>query len=180
MKRLFVIAVLGAGTAMMAMPAQAETVNFQGSRAIECSITGYSSSVNFGNLDRTGVASPVTDNGIVFFCNQPFKASVKSDNGYLKLITGNSNNNSNSEADLTSQGNTLFNAGLNYSANFQDFGFTLNSTMATGGLAYNTPQLPAAYSSAFTVVYNTMPGSKPLLGGTYADTVTLTLTPQGV
>jgi hypothetical protein len=31
-----------------------------------------------------------------------------------------------------------------------------------------------------SATYDTIAGSKPLLGGTYSDTVTLTLTPQGV
>jgi hypothetical protein len=178
MKRLFVIA-LGASTAMLAMPAQAETVTFNGNRAVECSINGYDTVVNFGALGRNGEASPVTDGGIGIFCNQPFKASIKSQNGYLRLVTAVDANNSNSETDLTSHANPQFAAGVNYGLVIPGVG-TVGSQYATANTDYNLGSHAAANYSGLTATYDTINSAKPLLGGTYTDTVVLTLTPQGV
>ena len=180
MKRLVVIA-LAASAALSAAPAYAgsQSVHFVGNRAVECSVTGYSGTISFGNLGRNGQASPVTDGGISLFCNQPFHASVKSTNGYLKLQTANSANDSQSESIFTSQANPQFDAGLDYQAAISGIG-TVNSGMATGGTDYNLGNHAAANLSGGTIQYTTINSDKPLLGGTYSDIVTLTLTPQGV
>jgi spore coat protein U-like protein len=180
MNRLFLIAV--GGSALFAVPAQAAdtTVTFSGSRAVECSVTGYTSAINFGNLGRNGEASPVTDDGINVFCNQPFLASLTSQNGYLKLQTTNLANNSASETNFTSVANPQFDAGLDYGivipgiSTPQGSQYLNASTPAAGG------PIPAVNLSGLTATYNTVTADKPLLGGTYSDTVTLTLTPQGV
>jgi hypothetical protein len=181
MKRLFVIAI-AATTAMTAMPAYAgdQSVVFQGNRAVECSVTGYSGVINFGNLGRTGEASPVTDNGINVFCNRPFTASIKSLNGYLKLQDSHTANLPTSETTLASPANPGFNAGLDYGLLI---GGVLNNTFssktATAGTSYTVSNLPAVDIAGATATYDTFSGGNPLLGGNYSDTVTLTMTPQG-
>jgi spore coat protein U-like protein len=181
MKRLFVIAI-AATTAMTAMPAYAGTqsVVFQGNRAVECSVTGYSGVINFGNLGRTGEASPVTDNGINVFCNRPYTASIKSDNGYLKLQDSHTANLPTDEGTLASPANPGFKAGLDYGL---VIGGLLNNTFssksAAAGVDYNLGSHSAVEINGASAIYDTFSGGNPLLGGNYKDTVTLTMTPQG-
>jgi hypothetical protein len=179
MKYLF-SAALVASAAMVAMPAHAASVNFVGSRAVECSITGYNSQVNFGNLDEMGGASPVSTGNVSLYCNQPFTASVTSQNGYLKLVTTNPGNDSiNGDGHVfTSQNNPQFAAGLEYGIVIPGAG-TFGSQYLNAGTTYTTPTIPAVIANG-SANYDTVPGSLPLLGGTYRDTVTLTLTPKGV
>jgi len=167
---------------MFAMPAQAETVNFTGTRAVECAVTGYSGTINFGNLGRNGEASPVTDSGIDVFCNQPFKVALTSANGYLKLQTTNTANNSLSETNFTSQANPMFNAGLDYGLVIPGITGAQGSQYLPAGVdvAGGLGVIPAVSFSGLSATYDTVDSDKPLLGGTYSDTVTLTLTPQGV
>ena len=186
MKRLM-IAALAASTIAVASPALAGTqsVTFNGTRAVECSVTGYSGSINFGALGRKGEASQVTDNGINVFCNQPFTASLVSTNGYLKLVTPNDPTNGSVNGDagnFTSQKNPSFDAGLDYGlvipgiTGVQGSQYLKAGVDVAGGLGV----IPAVDFSGLTANYNTIKSDKPLLGGTYTDTVTLTLTPQGV
>jgi spore coat protein U-like protein len=180
MKRL-IIAALAASTVAVATPAMAESVFFHGQRAVECSVTGYTGNVNFGNLGRNGEASPVTDNGINVFCNQPFKVSLTSQNGYLKLQTTNANNDSKSETDFTSKSNPQFDAGLDYGLVIPSLGAKGSQYLTAGvNVAGSLGVIPAIDFSGLSATYDTVNSSKPLLGGTYSDTVTLTLTPQGV
>jgi spore coat protein U-like protein len=178
MKRL-IFAALAASTVMVATPALAETVNFQGTRAVECSVTGYSGTINFGNLGRNGESAGVNDNDIALFCNRPFSASVKSANGYLKLTTTDTANDSNDESDLTSTANPQFAAGVDYQVTLPLFG-THNSSEIAANSVVNLGHYAAADYSGQSVSYDTVNSTKPLLGGFYSDTVTLTLTPQGV
>jgi spore coat protein U-like protein len=181
MKRL-IIAALAASTVAVATPAMAESVFFHGQRAVECSVTGYTGNVNFGNLGRNGEASPVTDNGINVFCNQPFKVSLTSQNGYLKLQTTNANNDSFSENNFTSKHNSQFDAGLDYGIVIPGITGAQGSQYLPAGVnvAGSLGAIPAVNFSGLSATYDTVNSSKPLLGGTYSDTVTLTLTPQGV
>jgi hypothetical protein len=185
MKRLFVIAI-AATTAMTAMPAQAadQSVTFVGSRQVECSISGYTGTINFGNLGRHGEASSVNDNGIDVFCNQPFTASLTSLNGYLKLQAANTANDSinGDGGNFTSGANSQFDAGLDYGVvipgitGAQGSQYLTAGTPATGGLGV----IPAVNFTGLSANYDTVESALPLLGGTYSDVVTLTLTPQGV
>jgi spore coat protein U-like protein len=177
MKRL-IIAALAASTVIVGTPAMAETVHFSGKRAVECSITGADTTIRFGDLSNLGDATPQSTGNVTVFCNQPFKATVTSENGYLKLQTSNTANNSNSETDFTSHANPQFAAGLNYGLVVPGAG-TFGSQYLSAGVAVTTPQIPAVNVTG-SATYDTIAGSKPLLGGTYSDTVTLTLTPQGV
>jgi spore coat protein U-like protein len=181
MKRL-IIAALAASTVIVATPAMAESVTFKGNRAVECSVTGYSGTINFGNLGRNGEAAPVTDSGINVFCNQPFKASLISTNGYLKLQTTNPNNDSINETNFTSKGNGQFDAGLDYGLVIPGITKAQGSQYLPAGVnvAAGLGVIPAVNFSGLTATYGTVKSDKPLLGGTYSDTVTLTLTPQGV
>ena len=178
MKRLM-IAALAASTIAVASPALAQTVNFDGTRAVECSITGYNGTVHFGTLDRNGASSPQSTGNVTVFCNQPYKATIESTNGYLKLQTSNSANNSNSETDFTSHANPMFTAGLNYGLDIPGIGHGLGSQFLTASTPVTTPTIPATNISGSTT-YSTVANSKPLLGGTYSDTVTITLATQGV
>jgi spore coat protein U-like protein len=182
MKKLIVMALAASTAGMFAVPAQAESVLFVGNRAVECSVTGYSGTINFGALGRNGEASPVTDNGIDVFCNQPFTASLTSQNGYLKLQTTNTNNDSVSETNFTSSHNSMFNAGLDYGVVIPGVTTPQGSQHLTAGtpVGGGLGTIPALYANGLTATYDTVNSSKPLLGGTYSDTVTLTLTPQGV
>lgn len=177
MKRL-IIAAVAASTVVFATPALAETVHFSGKRAVECSITGADTTIRFGDLSNLGAATPQNTGNVTVFCNQPFKATVTSQNGYLKLQTTDHNNDSNSETDFTSHGNPQFAAGLNYGLVIPAAG-TFGSQYLTAGTGVTTPQLPAVNITG-SASYDTIPGSKPLLGGTYSDTVTVTLATQGV
>jgi spore coat protein U-like protein len=181
MKRL-IIAALAASTVVFATPAMAESVTFNGTRAVECSVTGYSGTINFGNLGRKGEASPVTDSGINVFCNQPFKVSLVSTNGYLKLQTTNPNNDSVNETNFTSKGNSQFDAGLDYGLVIPGVTGAKGSQYLPAGVnvAGGLGPIPAVNLTGLTATYDTVESDKPLLGGTYSDTVTLTLTPQGV
>jgi spore coat protein U-like protein len=174
---------LAASTAgMFAVPAQAgdQSIVFQGNRAVECSVTGYSGVINFGALGRTGEASPVTDNGIDVFCNRPFTASIKSENGYLKLVDTHTNNLPTNEATLASPANPGFNAGLDYGL---VLGGVLNNTFSSKSAAAGTTYPMGSHSAIeitdASAIYDTFSGGNPLLGGNYTDTVTLTMTPQG-
>lgn len=182
MKKLIVMALAASTAGMFAVPAQAESVLFVGNRAVECSVTGYSGTVNFGALGRNGEASPVTDNGIDVFCNQPFKASLTSQNGYLKLQTTNTNNDSIAENNFTSSHNTMFDAGLDYGLVIPGITGPQGSQYLPAGVnvAAGLGVIPAVNFTGLTATYDTVNSAKPLLGGTYSDTVTLTLTPQGV
>jgi len=178
MKRLM-IAALAASTFGIAAPAMAQTVNFDGNRAVECAITGYNGTIHFGTLDRNGASTPQSTGNVTVFCNQPYKATITSTNGYLKLSTTNSANNSNSETDLTSHANPQFTAGLNYGLDIPGIGNGLGSQFLWANTPVTTPVIPATNISGSTT-YSTVANSKPLLGGTYSDTVTITLQTQGV
>jgi hypothetical protein len=180
MKKLIVMALAASTAGLFAVPAQAETVTFNGNRPVECSVTGYDSVVNFNTLGRNGETSTYTDGGVGLFCNQPFHASVKSENGYLKLVTANDANDSVSETNLTSNANPQFAAGINYGLDFGGNIGVVGSQYAFANVDYNLGNHAAANITGQTVNYDTINSALPLLGGLYTDTVTLTLTPLGV
>ena len=186
MKRIALAAL--AATAVMATPAMAATAQqstaFIANRAIVCDLTGVAQQIDFGALGNLGAASAQTDNGINLLCNQPFSVNLKSQNGYLKLSATNPANLATGEAaPFTSGANPGFAAGLDYTATATvgPNTFTGNSSqISAGNTGINLGNSPAVSVTGATIVYNTVPGSLPLLGGDYNDTLTITLTTLGV
>tara|TARA_R110000772_G_scaffold52955_5_gene121277 strand:+ start:474 stop:1082 length:609 start_codon:yes stop_codon:yes gene_type:complete len=183
MKKLL-LAVAASG--LIATPALADPVNdtaetqFDGERAIECEIEGTDSFVDFGDLGRRGQASAQVDNGISVFCNQPSEASFTSKFGYLRLVATNPANDSNSESDFTSAANPGFSAGLDYSAEIVGFGLSSDTSALTASVPETVGPVPALNENGVRIRYDTIAESQPLLGGSYTDTLTVTLTTLGV
>jgi hypothetical protein len=180
MKKIMFAVLAGtmATSAFAAGPVIDEDVSFTGVRAVECSIGNFQNSVSFGTLGTNGSAGQVQDTGVSVFCNQPSTVTLESESGFLKLQANDEDNDSISESNLTSAANPGFAAGVNYSATV--FGLTGNTTQINAQQVYTYGSVPALNIPSATISYNTLPGSMPLLGGTYQDTVTITLTPNGV
>jgi spore coat protein U-like protein len=179
MKRL-IIAALAASTVAVATPALAASVHFNGKVPVKCSISGETGTIQFGTLGTNGAASPVSTGTVTVFCNQPYTATISSANGYLKLKTSKTSNDSLTESNFTSRGNPQFDAGLDYGIVLPGIG-TVGSQFITAGAnnGLTTPEIPATNVSG-SASYSTIPGQLPLLGGTYSDTVTVTLHTDGV
>jgi type 1 fimbria pilin len=190
MKKIVIAALLAGSLSVPAfaqsVPSINETLNFNGQRAVECSITGLQNSVNFGALDRDGDSDGITDSGISVFCNQPSAVSIDSLNGYLRLVANNEDNNApdGEEDDLTSVANPGFSAGLDYSA-------TISGLSGFGSLSADTTDIdkdepfefepvPALNVTSASISYDTIAEGQPLLGGLYQDILTISLTPIGV
>ena len=126
-----------AGAAMFATPAMAQStseIDVGANVPMECYVDNLPAQVGFGDLSRTGQADAVVTNGIEVFCNQRSTVAVTSDQGYLKAVTNNPGNDSNSESDFTSGNNPGFAAGLDYRAtvpNFNNYGgpFSADTSM---------------------------------------------------
>jgi spore coat protein U-like protein len=186
MKRLLIVAL----AATVATPSFAQAVTeiqstqFQGNRAVECDLTGIAQQIDFGSLGRRGQAGARTDGNIDLFCNQPFSASLKSTSGYLRLNAANPLNlSSETTANFESLANPGFAAGLDYEATvtFGSLSVTGDTSQIAAGV--NTvlaPRVPAQNAQNASIRYVTKPGSLPLLGGDYFDTLTITLTTLGV
>jgi len=180
MKRILIATALVAA-ATPAMAAETTTVNgavvaFSGNRATVCQIENYENNVQFGALGEFGAATPVTDTASIY-CNVKFNASIASQNGFLRLNTLDGQANPTSQSDTTATGYTQFASALDYGVTVQGLG-SANTTALPGN---NSPvslgnNLPPISASA-QLTYSTATSAKPLLGGNYNDTVTLTLTP---
>jgi len=179
MKRILIATAMIAA-ATPAMAAETTTVNgatvaFSGNRATVCEIRDYENNVQFGALGEFGAATPVTDTASIY-CNVKFNASIASQNGYLRLNTLDSQANAVSQQNLQANGYTQFASGIDYGVAVQNLG-----SANTAAIGASTPvslgnNLPPISASA-QLTYSTVTGALPLLGGTYNDTVTLTLTP---
>ena len=182
MKKLIAIAALAAASSTPAM-AQSSfngTVDFTGERAVECTVTGLQNDVVFGPLGRRGQASAVVNTGIDVFCNQPSKVTFESENGYMALKTNNDANDSKSETDFESGANPGFDAGLDYEATLVQYNVTGDSSQLTAMTPVDIAPVPALNQNNLRIRYDTKNSNQPLLGGSYEDTLTITLTPQGV
>jgi opacity protein-like surface antigen len=187
MKKLMIVAL----AASIATPAFAQAVTetnsvaFTGNRAVECDISGLDTSIEFGALGRRGAAGAETDNGVDLFCNQPFRAQLRSLNGFLRLNTfvNPSNGTTEGTENFESQANPGFAAGLNYTATVTlgSSSFTGDSSQIPGGNTLVTlGNSPALDVNNASIRYDTVAGELPLLGGDYSDTLTLVLTTLGV
>lgn len=157
------------------------TITFEGERAVECEVDGLEQAVSFGALGRRGQASAFVDTGVDFFCNQPSDVTFTSTNGYLKLNAGNPAN-LGTEANFESGANAGFWAGLDYTATIVGIGggITGDSTLLTAGTTSPSLPIPAQNRNNVRLRYDTITAGMPLLGGTYNDTLTISVTPAGV
>lgn len=179
-KRILITTALVA-LATPAMAAETTTVNgatvaFSGNRATVCEIRNYESNVQFGALGEFGAATPVNDTASIY-CNVRFNASIQSQNGFLRLVTSVADATPTSQSDTTAQGYSQFASALDYGVSVTGLG-SRNSTQigASSSATLGSNLDPIDFQS--TLTYSTIASAKPLLGGNYADTVTLTLTPQ--
>ncbi len=163
-------------------PAIDESVDFTGQRAVECEISGFQDTILFGALGRRGQATQQSDTGIDVFCNQPSTVTFESENGYLALQTiNNANDSVNPDGgNFTSGANPGFSAGLDYVATIPAFNVTSNTTAISAGSPLTFSPVPALNLNNIRINYDTIAESQPLLGGFYEDTLSITLTPNGV
>ena len=182
MKKLIAIAALAAASSTPAMAQSSFTgdVDFTGQVPVECTVTGLQDTILFGQLGRRGQASAQVDTGIDVFCNQPSEVTFESENGYLALQTTNNANDSISESNFESGANPGFDAGLDYTAEVVQFGIMGDSSQLTAGTPVAISPVPAINQNNLRLRYDTVNSNQPLLGGFYEDTLTITLTPQGV
>lgn len=183
MKRIAILALAAAiATPAAAQVTETESTAFTGNRAVLCNLDGVDALVDFGALGNKGAAAAQVDNQIDLFCNQPFTASLVSQNGYLRLNASNPAN-LGTETNPESGANPGFAAGLDYQATLISGSFSVTGDSSQITAATPTQLggvLPAQNVNNAKIRYDTIPGSLPLLGGTYQDTLTITLTTQGV
>ena len=176
MKRLVLLAALAAVStpAMASTTSSTPVVNFEGERAQVCEVRNFESVINFGSLSNLGNAPSINDT-ISLFCNVRFTAEIESDNGFLKLDTILGAAQPTSQSNHTAQGYAGFSSALDYEVN------TVLGTADTSAIGASAPvalggtQNPI--NATTTINYDTVPESQPLLGGTYEDTLTLTISP---
>ena len=185
MKKIIAIAALAVASATPAMAQSSMagftgSVDFTGEVPVECNVTGLQDTILFGQLGRRGQASAQVDTGIDVFCNQPSEVTFESENGYLALQTTNNANDSISESNFESGANPGFDAGLDYTAEVVQFGIMGDSSQLTAGTPVAVSPVPAINQNNLRLRYDTVNSGQPLLGGIYEDTLTITLTPQGV
>lgn len=164
--------------AVMALPSlsHAQSMTMGGSVTATCTFafTGGTTSIA---LDLVG--GTVSSTTFDVDCNTPSDVSYTSRDGYLKLITTNPANDSVSETDLSSAASPNFDAGVDYIIDIRGF-LPIN----TSALTANTASIINANAGATTqtgVTMNFTPvAGQPLLGGTYADLFTVTVTPLAI
>ena len=186
MKKIIAIAALAAASASPAMAQSSSmagfngSVDFTGQVPVECTVTGLQDTILFGTLGRRGQAAAQVNAGVDVFCNQPSEVTFESENGYLALQTTNNANDSVSETNFESGANPGFDAGLDYTAEVVQFGIMGDSSQLTAGTPQSISPVPAINQNNLRLRYDTVNSGQPLLGGFYEDTLTITLTPQGV
>ncbi|MEP7350742.1 MAG: hypothetical protein ABI668_12450 [Sphingorhabdus sp.] len=174
MKRLLILAAMAATSTAAYADSVSPTVTFEGKRKQVCEVRDYETAINFGELSNLGDAGEKSDT-LTLFCNVRYNATLESDNGFLKLDTTVADAQPNSQADHSATGYSGFSAALDYSVatllgNATTAGIDADAPLALGGL-----QDPINLTT--TITYDTVPESQPLLGGTYEDTLTLTISP---
>jgi spore coat protein U-like protein len=179
MKRILILAAMASVSTSAFAQSNDEVVNFEGEVAEVCDVTGYDNTINFGTLSATGATTPVSDTFSVY-CNVRFNASIESDNGRLVLNNPSFTPAANPQPESSGNGSGYpgFNAAIDYSVSgtIGMFPFSANTTAIEAAspesLGTNLP--PVSFGGSIS--YDTLDGAN-LLGGTYQDTLTLSLTP---
>ncbi len=181
MKKLLMAAGVAAAALALAAPANAETVNLSGSVSQICNVTPGTTNVNFGNLGAQGVESPISFN-YTLHCNVNWDAALSSLNGRLEnqnVVSGTIGPETGAGAHAYN-GSSDFFAALDYTID-PSFSSAISSASFNAGSVFSATGLPptnTAYSLQFDTVELT--GAQELVAGSYSDTITLTITPQGL
>ncbi len=175
MKRLIILAAMAASsTSAFAATSDNPVVVFEGVRPEVCEVRNFDPTINFGTLSSLGNGASQSD-ALQLFCNVRYNATIASENGFLKLDTNIGGAQPTSQSDLTAQGYAGFAAALDYNVS------TAIGSASTALISNSTPialgGLQDPINVSTTITYDTVPGILPLLGGTYEDTLTLTITP---
>ncbi|NNF00981.1 MAG: hypothetical protein HKN25_18335 [Pyrinomonadaceae bacterium] len=180
MKKLSLIL---AATALSAVPAFAtgssDDVAATANAPVVCSVTGISTSVDFGTLGAMGEATPIQNTGVDLFCNQPANLSFTSLNGYMPVAGDPSVLPVDETVSLESATNPGFDAGVDYKFKLVGESLGWSTTYMAAGDAVNFA-LPATNKTGITLEYNTKVSTRPILGGSYSDTMTVAITPVGL
>lgn len=178
MKYILPLAVALAATATPALAASgtsgAPTVALDATVPTKCEVRDYETTISFNELGPKGSAN-VKEDPLSIFCNVRFDAKLKSTNGRLKLNTGIPGAQPKPEGDNSAQSYSGFSSALDYKVTTK-FGARSTATLtsnvdSTLGLGLNP------INDTDKITYETIPEQNFLLGGTYNDTLTLTLTP---
>jgi hypothetical protein len=185
MKKIMIAALASMACATPAFANSTDEIDLGANVPVECYIDNLPSDVTFGDLGRKGAAPAVVTTGIAVFCNQGSKVEIESDEGYLKAVVNNPANASISETNFTSGANPGFAAGLDYEItvpNFANYGgpYSADTSALTAGTPVMLSPIPALNDPNVTLRFKTVPGSLPLLGTTYNDELTITITATGV
>src|SRR3546814_10152663 len=181
MKRILIATAMVAA-ATPAIAAETTTVNgatvaFSGNRATVCEVRDYENTVQFGALGEFGAATPVTDTASIY-CNVKFNASIASQNGYLRLVTTDAGATPISQSNQTATAYQQFASALNYVVAVQGLGSANTAAIgASSQVGLGSKLLHISASAPLN--YSTVTSATPLLGGTYASSVTMTLTSVG-
>lgn len=181
MKKILLAAGAAVAAFAFASPASAESVNLSGTVNQVCHVTPGNTNVNFGTLNAQGEENPIALN-YAFYCNVRWDASVSSTNGRLLNISAppGSVGPETGPGAHSYNGSETFFAALDYTVDIGP-GWLINSASFDGGdSASVTEQDPAAGN--FSLVFDTveLTGDQQLVAGSYKDTITLTITPQGL
>lgn len=175
MKRILILAAMASvSTSAFAATSNNPVVSFEGERDEVCEVRNFDATINFGNLQNTGNAGSQSDT-LELFCNVRYTATIESDNGFLRLDTTVPAAQPVSQSNHSANGYTGFSSALDYNV------ATIIGTASTASISNDTPvalggtQDPINLTT--TITYDTIPESQPLLGGTYEDTLTLTISP---
>ncbi len=168
-----------ASLAVMALPmsTSAQTAMQMGGSVTPVCTFAFTSGTSGIALDlATGVPSSANFDII---CNTRSSVSYESDNGYLKLITTDPANDSVSETNLASGANSTFDAGLDYVVDLDGTFPISTATLPASVDTVVSPNAPAINATGRTMNFTPVFGQQ-LLGGTYTDVFTVTVTPSGV
>jgi spore coat protein U-like protein len=176
MKKILILAAMASvsTSAFASTTSTNPVVNFEGERAEVCEVRNFESTINFGSLSNLGNA-PAQSDTLTLFCNVRFDAEIESDNGFLKLDTIVPAAQPTSQSNHTAVGYAGFSSALDYEVNTV-LGSADTSAIGSGASITLGSSLPPINVTT-TISYDTVPESQPLLGGTYEDTLTLTITP---
>ena len=174
------LSILGvASLAVMALPmsASAQTSMTMGGAVTPTCTFAFTGGTTGVALDLTSGVPSSTNFDVI--CNTRSIVSYKSDNGYLKLITTDTANDSYSEGELYSVANPTFDAGLDYVIDLDGVFPISTDILPAGSDTVVSGNAPAINATGRTMNFTPVMGQQ-LLGGVYADVFTVTVTALGV